>query len=156
MKPRLSDLVDAFEMQGDGATQYLDLESGRVILVTEDFQHYEDAGDSEDDLPEWMQEAITEVLRIRAEPERYLELPAQGEFVNRETLRSFCDTLSSPVQRDRLLATIRGKGAFRRFKDVADEVGVLPDWFAFRRSVLEACAIQWCEENGVAFDRGAA
>jgi hypothetical protein len=43
-------------MQGDGATQYLDLESGRVILVTEDFQHYEDAGDGEDDLPEWMQE----------------------------------------------------------------------------------------------------
>ena len=155
MKLRLSDLVDAFEMQGDGATQYLDLESGRVIVVTEDFQHYEDEGD-EDDLPEWMQEAITEVLRIRTEPERYLELPTQGELVDQETLRSFCDRLSSPVQRDRLLETIRGRGAFRRFKDVADEVGVLPDWFAFKRSVLEVCAIQWCEQNGIEFDRGAA
>ena len=155
VKPSLSDLVDAFEMQGDGVTQYLDLGSGQVILVTGDFQDYEEGGDAVDNLPKWMQEAVGAVVGIRADPDRYLELPAQGDLVTHKTLRSFCHTLPSAAQRDQLLAVLQGKGMFRRFKDRADEMGVLQAWFEFRRGVLEATAIEWCKEHGIVCDAGA-
>jgi Uncharacterised protein family (UPF0158) len=148
---KLSDLVDAFETQGEGITQYLDRETGHIALVTEDFRHYESPEDTDTDLPEWMQERIAEVFRIYEEPDRYLELPSQNELVNHQTLRSFCHTLSPP-HCEALLSVIHGKGTFRRFNDKADELGVLPAWFVFRRRVLETLAIQWCEENGIVFD----
>jgi hypothetical protein len=101
-----------------------------------------------------MQAQIAEVVRIHEHPDRYVELPSQRELVNHQTLRSFCRTLPD-TKSEALLSVIHGKGTFRRFKDKADYLGVLNAWYAFQRKTLEAAAIQWCEENEVAFNAGA-
>jgi hypothetical protein len=151
---RLSDLVEAFEAQGDGIAQYLDRETGEIVLVTEEFQHYESEGDIDPDAPAWMQDSIADAIRVHEQPDRYLELPSQRELVNHQTLRMFCRTLPD-LQSTALLSVIGGKGTFRRFKDEADELGVLKSWYAFLRETLEAAAIQWCEEHEIAIDPSA-
>jgi hypothetical protein len=50
--------------------------------------------------------------------------------------------------RQRLQESLRGRGAFRRFKDLAGEIGLLDGWYAYRDERYEALARAWCEENG--------
>ena len=48
---------------------------------------------------------------------------------------------------------IKGSGAFRRFKNAIRELGVENAWFEFRGAALEMMAIEWLEENGIAYRR---
>ena len=50
---------------------------------------------------------------------------------------------------EKMLARLRGKGAFRRFKDTVFYLGIREDWFAYRDERLREIAQRWCRENGV-------
>ena len=58
MTARLSDIVDALEMQFDETSSFLDRETGQVHTLTNDLLHEaEESGDDErQDLPEWEEE----------------------------------------------------------------------------------------------------
>lgn len=54
--------------------------------------------------------------------------------------------------RYRLERAINGRGAFRMFKDTADDLGLLDEWYRFKeRDELER-AIRWCNDNDVPYD----
>ena len=61
------------------------------------------------------------------------------------------DALECPYEqmRDRMLASLRGSGAFRRFKDVVYYLGIRDDWFAYRTKRFSEIAEQWCIQNGL-------
>jgi hypothetical protein len=155
MTVKLSELVDALEQQGDGIEQYLDLQTGRFILLTEDLKLIAD-DDFELDRPEWAREVQAELRLLEDDPDRFVQLPSQRDFREGRMVTAFCESLSSDEQRGELLEAFRGRGAFRRFKDKADEFGLLASWYAFRRHAIEAFAIDWCEENEIALDPGGA
>jgi hypothetical protein len=50
-----------------------------------------------------------------------------------------------------LLNAIRGKGAFRYFKDTLYRYRREKEWFAFREEALRDIAIEWCEKNGIEY-----
>jgi hypothetical protein len=52
-----------------------------------------------------------------------------------------------------LLRLIKGSGAFRRFKNAIHSMGVEKDWYQFRRTELEKLAIEWLEQEGLAYTR---
>jgi hypothetical protein len=49
------------------------------------------------------------------------------------------------------MAAIRGRGAFRRFKDALDRHGLLEAWYRYRREDLAQEAAAWLEANGIAY-----
>ena len=48
--------------------------------------------------------------------------------------------------------SIRGRGAFRRFKDAVHRLGIADEWYRFRDQAYKETAIEWCGDNGVEFD----
>jgi len=159
MTVKLSELVGALEEQGDGIEQYLDLQTGRFILVTDELKPIDDDDDDDDDeryQHEWMREVQAELRLIEDDPDRFVQLPSQRDFREGRMVTAFCESLSSAEQRGELLEAFRGRGAFRRFKDTTDAFGLLASWYAFRRRAIEAFAIDWCEENEIALDAGGA
>ena len=50
-----------------------------------------------------------------------------------------------------LLDAIRGSGAFRRFKSMADRHGLIEDWYNFRDEAYEEIAKGWLEEHEIAY-----
>jgi hypothetical protein len=155
MTVKLSELVDALEQQGDGIEQYLDLQTGRVILLTEDLKLIAD-DEGERNLHEWMREVQAELRLLEDDPDRFIQLPSQRDLREGRMVTAFCESLSSDEQRDELLDAFRGRRAFRRFKDTADALGLLASWYAFRRQEIEAFAIDWCEDNEIPLDLGGA
>lgn len=64
-------------------------------------------------------------------------------------MADFVDRVADARTRERLARAIKGRGAFRRFRDVLDE---LPEerqaWFAFRDARMERRALEWLAEHG--------
>ncbi len=56
--------------------------------------------------------------------------------------------------REKLLAAIKGKAAFRRFNDIVSSLGIQDEWNRFEHQWLEDMAIEWLEAEGIPFTRG--
>jgi len=81
----------------------------------------------------------------------YISLPGNSTFTNTPSWSGSCLSLDSERLRGRLLDAIRGRGAFRRFKDLAQACGILDDWYRFRDDALKKIAAEFLEVNGIAY-----
>ena len=52
-----------------------------------------------------------------------------------------------------LLRSIKGAGAFRRFKDTLFDLDIQDSWYEFRRREFEQIAIEWLEEEKIPYTR---
>lgn len=138
----LSELSFALDDNSPGRAWYLDLETGELVLVTEDVE------DEELPLPR-------EELE---ESERFLLVPARPSHEGWRDMDDFLATVAAGAFRDRLADAIRGKGAFGRFKRVLEErPGERERWFAFQQARLDARAVEWLADEGIeAIPRGPA
>jgi Uncharacterised protein family (UPF0158) len=50
-----------------------------------------------------------------------------------------------------LCNAIRGRGAFRRFKDRVQAYGIEEAWYQYRDDALREIVIAWCEEHGIVY-----
>ena len=138
----LQDIVDELSTMFDENKSFVDRETGEVITVSLDDLHAAEEEDEED--------ADKTCLAIVKDPGRYAWLPTKHDFNSWEIMREFCEEVEPPKRRDRLLAAIHGRGAFRYFKDLATEFGIIDEWYAFEEDALRDIAREWCEENGIA------
>ena len=51
-----------------------------------------------------------------------------------------------------MYSAIRGKGAFRRFKDWVIDMGIEQLWYDYRDDAYKRKAAQWCEENRIEYE----
>ena len=132
-------------------TAYLNRRTGELFTVTDDDVRVADA-ESDDDLPDWRAELMPKVREVLASDD-FLPLPSKYEIDDYRILERFCDQVSDARVRDDLQRAIRGKGAFGRFKALAQRCGLLEAWYAYRDRALEEIAAGWLEANGIAYIR---
>ena len=110
MKVKLKTLMDALEFVDNETQAFLNTETGETVIWTE----YDDNDIDEDEL----------------EDEKYIRLPDPFEINEYHMMETFA------YDRDeRLVNAIKGRGAFRRFKDTAAEIGLIdPNFLNFIRS----------------------
>jgi len=106
----------------DGEGQwFLDTETGDAVRVNED--------DDEDDV---LREQIEEGFGVR-----FIGIPYQGPSAGYRDMEEFAGSITNERLRALLEVAIRGKGAFRRFKDVLLEYPSERErWFAFSQRAL--------------------
>lgn len=139
----LQDIVDEISIMSDVMKSFVDRETGEVVSV-----EVEELGAAEEGEEEDVDEQALAIVRNW---DRYEELPGKDEVNDWEIMRDFCETVEPPKRRDRLLKAISGRGAFRYFKDLATEFGIIKDWYAFREDALREIAREWCEENEIEY-----
>jgi hypothetical protein len=159
----------AFDDSAGEMRWFLDRETGAVLFVTGEMQRqldriYEDLGREEplsaEDLDaalaernvrDWECDALQEANQIAADDgTRFLPLPHHDSRAGYRDMEEFIETLPPGYLQDQLRRAIRGRGAFRRFKDALLEA---PDeqqrWFAFRDARLRARVLDWLAEEGI-------
>lgn len=81
--------------------------------------------------------------------ERWLGVWCQGSRAGYRDMQQFIDTVADPRLADRLARAIRGRGAFRRFKDVLDDwPDLLEEWYAFADDRQRGRARAWLAGEG--------
>lgn len=147
---KLQDIIEGMEMQFPETHTYLNLKTGEIITVSSDELRTAEEDEPIDHLRDWQQDAIKIAIDVIENFDHYKELPTQFEINEYDMMERFCFTLTEGHQ-NMLLNSIRGRGAFRRFKDKILDLGIDEEWYRYRDECYQRIAIEWCEHNGVPY-----
>jgi hypothetical protein len=145
----LKDILEALEMQFDGSSSFLDLDTGRVETVSSDLlRQANESPDEEHYIPGWQEQEWELVKRI-VSTNRFRQLPTKFDVHEWAIMQDFSRSVASDTIREDLLNAIHGAGAFRHFKEAIRRHRVESVWFSFRTDALTQVARQWCEEHQI-------
>ena len=144
---KLKYIIEEMEIQFEESRSLLNITTGEIVLVTsEDLRAVEDEKPF-DHLPEWEQENRMIAMDVVENFENYIELPTKYEVNEYEIMENFCLTVIDQRKRESLIRAIRGKGAFRKFKDEIIDFEMEEQWYSYRDECFKQIAIEWCQEN---------
>jgi Uncharacterised protein family (UPF0158) len=150
LRVKLSDIIEGLEFQADESFSYLNTATGEVVSVTMEELRAAENDEPLEDFPEWQHDAIR-IARDIVATEHYLPLPDRFEINEYRIMERFCLSVDDEVIRDDLCNAIRGRGAFRYFKDRIHAYGIAEEWYRYRDAALREIARAWCEAHGIPY-----
>lgn len=153
MKPvKLSELIEALEFDSGEHMTRVDLQEGCVVSVDESIIRAVEEEDEArlSDLPDW-QQPMVEIARaiVNDSDERFVDAPDKFDFHEYRQMERFIGTLEDDAAAEQLWRAIKGKGAFRYFKDTADRLGLLKQWYQYRDEAMKEFAREWAEARQI-------
>ena len=153
MKPvKLSELIDALEFDSDQRVTKVDLQNGCVVSVDRSVLGAVEESDEESlgDLPDWQKDEVEIARAIVADSgERFMDVPDKFDFHEYRHMERFIGTVENADSAEQLWRAIKGKGAFRYFKDTASRLGVLEQWYRHRDEALKEYVVNWAEAHNI-------
>jgi Uncharacterised protein family (UPF0158) len=147
---KLQDILEGMDFQSDEQSSFLNLTTGEVVSITDEELRAAGNDASLEDFPEWQHDAIRIAGEI-LETEHYLPLPDRFEINEYQIMERFCLSIDDEDMREDLCDAIRGRGAFRRFKDRMQLYGMAEEWYRYRDAALQEIAMAWCAAHGIAY-----
>ena len=133
---------DAIESANEVFDQYLDTKEMKVIMLP---NMETGAADFEDGDEELMAQIEDD------EENRFYALPSQYDIHEYRIMEAYIDELKDDRLAHELLRAIRGKGAFRRFKDTLIGYGMIQSWYDYEDQYYWKLARRWCIERNLEF-----
>ena len=150
LRVKLSDLIEGMDFQSDEQSSFLNLTTGEVVSITDEELRAAENDEPLEDFPEWQHDAI-HIARDIVETDHYLPLPDRFEINEYRMMERFCLSGDDEDIRDDLCNAIRGRGAFRYFKDRIHAYSIAEEWYQYRDAALREIAIAWCEAHEIAY-----
>jgi len=150
LRVKLSDIVEGLEFQSDEQSSFLNLTTGEVVSITDEELRAAEEDEPLEDFPAWQHDAIR-IAKDIVETDHYLPLPDRFEMHEYSLMERFCLSVDEEDIRDDLRNAIRGRGAFRYFKDRIHAYGIAEEWYRYRDAALREIAMAWCEAHGIAY-----
>lgn len=102
--------------------------------------------------PEWQREVVLKAREVQ-KTEYFVELPDRDEIDEYEMMERFACEYDDQRTSAELLRSIKGNGAFRRFKNAILDLGIEQKWYDFRAEELESLAVEWLEREKIPYTR---
>ena len=152
----LKDIVHALDQIGGDDTfrAWIDKRDGKVYLFDREILGaVEDSDDEIDfsDYYDWQHDQIREAVDFldHWDYDSLVELPDKYEISEYDIMEEFGEAQPNPQTANQILNAIDGKGAFRRFRNTVDRIGLEDDWYEYRdRKIIEKVR-RWCEDNDI-------
>ena len=152
---KLSDLMDSLEFDSPEQVTRFDRQTGRIVSVERSILSAVEEGEKNEltVVPEWQKPEV-ELARAMCEDsgERFIDAPDKFDFHEYRHMERFIGSLSEERDADQLWRSIKGKGAFRYFKDTLHRLGIQDQWYRYRDDAMKAFVIEWAEANNVAYE----
>jgi hypothetical protein len=142
------------DCQSEEISAYLNRETGKIETLNDELVSAIEDEEDPDEAIEMFGGVKEDVLLVKeiAKGEKWLALPSKLDIHDYSIMQDFCRSQQNDNLRTRLENSIRGSGAFRRFRATIEQAGLLEKWYAFKNSAYLEIARSWCEENGVEFE----
>lgn len=132
---REDDLLIAMDDHGGMMNHIIDLKTGEVFFITEDF-----SVPDEDAIRESMEE----------DPDRYLWIDPLPSHTGFEFMEDFAAMLPEGKERETLERALERRKPFRQFKDAVHAIDGMADrWYAYHTLRMRRAAADWLESAGV-------
>lgn len=144
----IEDITEHMQLGSFGEDKYdayYERATGEIISVLNSIMGaYEDG----DVMSEFDPEDADNAMRISENPDDFIRLPDGDDLDEYELMEEFADNAQINARYD-LQHAVKGKGAFRRFKDTAERFVLLDDWHSFNDAAYRKEAREWCDDNGI-------
>lgn len=137
MTIKLEQVIEAIEMSDDFFTSFWDTKTGETVYLADPLLNGE------------TDEVLT--AEIENDPKRFLRFPTKYEIHECRIMEDFIEQLSPGKVQSDLSYSIRGKGAFRRFKESIRYHGLEQQWYDYLEKAYRDIAVRWCTEEGLAW-----
>ena len=165
----LEGLAAALDTDAPELHQYLDLETGRIVLIMEEIAReleeiygqicdedghqvvtLEEHLQQRDD-PDWQKEMMLEADRVeRRYGTRYLCVERDDPYGDHRDMKRFIGTVEDARLREHLWSAIQGRGAFRRFKELlAGHPHLEKAWFEYKETRLQWRVANWLDIHNI-------
>ncbi|MFQ6092774.1 MAG: UPF0158 family protein [bacterium] len=144
----LDDIIDGMESQSDEITSYLDKKTGEVVIITDEAFTAAQHDRPVENFPEWEHEMIETAKRV-LKTQDYIPLPSKFDIHEYSIMERFCLSIDDDETRDIMYSSIKGRGAFRRFKENIHRHNIAEEWYRYRDEAIREIAIDWCRENNI-------
>lgn len=157
---RVEDFEEIFDMMTNDQRDmdaYLDVKMGKIVYVAKD--NPEDFISLSDEEPEEEIEDAEDLMLIDEIENnlgtRYLEIPSIEHFIPYNFRVSFIETIDDVALQNSLFKAIKGRGAFRRFKDILlDHPSLQERWRDYEAKKQEEVINDWLEKKGFELKKG--
>ncbi len=149
----LREIAEAIETATDSMSMYLNRQTGKVVLVTEDDEAAARDESLGEQAPDWQRDSIVLARQIGEDTgDRFLPLPDKSDAHEWGMMERFTASIEREEAAARLHDAIHGNGAFRRFKDAVHSLGLAERWYSYKADSYRRLAVQWCQENGIEWE----
>ena len=148
----IKDVVNEMDVLSEEHSAFLNRHTGELVTLSSEELNAAEEDDDIDDYPEWQQDMIIKAKEV-INSDDYLPLPSKFDIHEYHIMEDFCCSVVDDEIREGLLDKIRGRGAFRRFKDAIPMNGIEDEWYLFRQKELEKIAIDWLEDNQISYTK---
>lgn len=135
----IEELADEFEAMFDGWSQFLNKKTGEIISLPDADNDFADREDEDEELYDEI-----------AYSDDYVRLPDKYELREKNVMYDFAESVGGN-KGDRLFSALRGRHPYRFFKDTADRLGLMQNYYDFRYDAYCRFAEKWCEKNGLKY-----
>ena len=130
---KLDEIVEAMESQTYETYAYLNRETGEIILLTDEEIRAVEEDRPLENYPEWQREVIKMAREILHDSKGiHVQLPTKYEVHEWSIMERFALSIEDEHISDELYYAIRGRGAFRRFKEAIHRFGIADEWLSTR------------------------
>ena len=133
MKVKLQEVLEALEGAGMDVEYYYDTKTQEILMIFDGMIN----GETNPELIERIEDAFVG---------NYIPLPSKYDINECRMMENFIYELPVGKAQEVLEAAIRGKGAFRRFKDRLYDFDLQENWYRYRDACYEEVAREWCEQ----------
>ena len=138
MKIHLEQVIDAIETADDAFTYFYDTQTGETVYLQDEII----TGERNEELEELIENSPRG---------RFLRFPTKYDIHEYRIMESFVESLPPGAARQELANAIRGRGAFRRFKNGIYYHRIEQQWFDYREQAYREIAIRWCRDVGIEY-----
>ena len=135
----LKQVIQAIEEASEVFTSFWDTKTGKTVYLADPL------------MTDVTEEDKALAAAIEDAPERFLRFPTKYEIHQYRIMEDFVEQLSPGKAQEELVHAIRGKGAFRRFKQSVRYHGLEQRWYDYLAGVYRELAIRWCAEEGLEY-----
>lgn len=147
---RLRDLINEMDACSDEFKTFLNTRTGELVTLSVEELGAAEEGEGPEGFPQWQQDNIRKAAEV-VQSRDYRQLPTKYEIHEYAIMERFCYAVGDDELSRRLLNSIRGRGAFRYFRDTIHAYGIEEHWYQFREQALKDIAIDWLEGLGIAY-----
>jgi hypothetical protein len=148
---KLESVIDELQMMFDDQRSFFNIKTGDIALISDEELGAAEEEKPIEEYPDWQQENINIAIEI-LEKDFWIALPSKYEVNEYEIMERFCLSIVDDKIRDNLYSSIKGRGAFRKFKDNITRYDIEQDWYKFRDNALKEIAIDWCHKNEIIYE----
>lgn len=149
---KLNMLIQEMSSQSDETRGFFNKSTKEIVFVSDDEFRYAEDEKPIENFPDWQQENIKIAEEILY-GDNWIALPSKFEIHEYNIMEEFCLSIKDQNLSDTMYYSIKGRGAFRMFRNNIEKYNIENDWYKFRDKAMEEIAIEWCEGNEIDYER---